>query len=103
MKVITCGGCGFPSLSDHMKTENHVRNVVIKLENCHLPGTSNPVHEHGGVYGASQVHLDQATGSSSSKTPPQSAVHILDHKANMEVMLVSFLVEKNLSFTLAGN
>ena len=49
-KVITCGGRGLPSLSDHMKTENHVRNVVIK-ENYRLPGTSYPVHEHGGMYG----------------------------------------------------
>ena len=46
-----------------MKTENHVRNVVIKLENYSLPGTSNPVHEHGGMYGAPPVYLDQATGS----------------------------------------
>ena len=38
MKVITYGGRGFPSLSDHMKTENHVRNVVIKVENYRLPG-----------------------------------------------------------------
>ena len=49
-KVVTYGGCGFPSLSDHMKTENHVRNVVIK-ENYRLPGTSYPVHGHGGMYG----------------------------------------------------
>ena len=35
-KVMTCGGRGFPSLSDHMKTENHVRNVVITLENYSL-------------------------------------------------------------------
>ena len=100
MKVITYGGCGFPSLSDHMKAENHV--VVIKLEHYCLPGTGNPVHEHGGMYSAPPVYLDQVMGSSSSKTPPQSAVHILDRKANMEVMLVSFLAEKNLSFTLAG-
>ena len=83
-KVITYGGRGFLSLSDHIETENHIRNVVIKLENYRLPGTSNPVHEHGGMYGAPPVYLDQATGSSSSKTPPQSAVHILDRKANME-------------------
>ena len=63
MKVITYGGRGFPSLSDHMKTENHVRNVVITLENYSLPGTSNPVYEHGGMYGAPPVYLDQATGS----------------------------------------
>ena len=51
---------------------------------------------------APPVYLDQATGSSSSKPPPQSAVHILDRKANMEAMLVSFLAEQNLLFTLAG-
>ena len=101
-KVITYGGCGFPSLSDHMKTENHVHNVVIKLKNYRLPGTSNPVHEQGGMYSTPAVYLDQATGSSSLKTPPQSAVHILDHNANMEAMVVSFLAEKRLSFILAG-
>ena len=101
MKVITYGGRGFPSLSDHMKTENHVHNV-IKLKNYRLPGTSNPVHEQGGMYGTPAVYLDQATGLSSLKTPPQSAVHILDHKANMEAMVVSFLAEKSLSFILAG-
>ena len=101
-KVITYGGRGFPSLSDHMKTENHVHNVVIKLKNYRLPGTSNPVHEQGGMYGTPAVYLDQATGLSSLKTPPQSDVHILDHKANMEAMVVSFLAEKSLSFILAG-
>ena len=101
-KVITYDGCGFPSLSDHIKTENHVRTVVIKLENYCLPGTSNPIHEHGGMYGAPLIYLDQVMGSSSSKTPPHSAVHILDCKANMEVMLESFLAEKYVSFTLAG-
>ena len=46
MKVITYCGRGFPSLSDHMKTESHVHNVVIKLKNYCLPGTSKSVHEH---------------------------------------------------------
>ena len=101
-KAIKYVGRGFLSLSDYMKTENHIHNVVIKLENYHLPGTSNPVHEHGGMYGAPPVYLDQTAGSSSSKTPPQSAVDILDRKTNMEVVLVSFLEEKNLSITLAG-
>ena len=93
-KVITYGGRGFLLLSDLMKTENYICNVVIKLENYRLPGTNNPVHEHSGMYGAPPVYLDEATGSSSSKTPTQSAVHILDHKANMEAMVVSFLAKK---------
>ena len=70
-KVVTYGGCGFPSLSDHMKTDNHVRNVVIKLENYRLPATNNPFHEHGGMYDAPPVYLDQVMGSSLSKAPPQ--------------------------------
>ena len=83
-----------------MKTQKHVKAVVAKLLSSRLPGASNPSDEHDGMYGIAPVYSE---GDAAPKpVKEKTAVHILDRRANLEAMLLAFLVELNMPFTAAG-
>ena len=64
-----------------------------------LPGVSDPV-ESNFMYGAPPAFFEAPKAKSTTAFRP--SVHISDRKANMEAMLVAFLAEKSLPFTMAG-
>ena len=63
-----------------------------------IPGASDPDKKNW-LYGLSAVY-------SSQQHEPQhnqrSIVHLLERVANFEVMLVAFIAEKNLLFSISG-
>ena len=61
-------------------------------------GASDPDKEDG-LYGLSAVYLGQQHELQHNQ---RSIVHLLDRVANFEVMLVAFIAEKNLSFSISG-
>ena len=79
---------GIVRITDHLKTQGHVAKFIDEKENCLLPGVTDPV-QAGHTYGAPPAYFDTAARPSPAK--PRSSVHILDRKANMEALLVSFL------------
>ena len=96
--LLTYGNKGIKSITNHLSTAKHVKNVVAKLMTTLLPGASNP--DADGTYGIAPVYSDGDSVPKPSQVP--TAVHILDRVANMEAMLISFLAERNLSFTDAS-
>ena len=54
------------------------------------------------IYGAPPVYCEASTSPSNTPdVPPTPTVHILDKVANMESIVVAFLAEHSLSFTLS--
>ena len=92
---VTYGSSGVKILVDHMKTKKHVSRVAMELENTRLPGTKESSSD---VYGAPAAYHDAP---SSSRVAPKTSVHVLDRVANMEAMLVGFLAEHSLSFSMS--
>ena len=90
-------GCG--NLMDHLKAKKHDKKVAIASENLRLPGTSDPLAKDK-MYCAPPGYYDIP---STSHVPPKTSVHQSDRITNMEVMLVGFLAEKSLSFSLSGS
>lgn len=93
---ITYGGSGRTMLLDHLKTKKHVRRVVTALENMCLPGTTTDTSSSS--YGAPAAYHDAPP---SSREIPKPVVHELDRVANMEAMLVGFMAEHSLSFSMS--
>ena len=90
--LIKYGNCRLPAITDHIKTEAHLRKDIVRLMTPQIPGVSDP-DEEDGLYGLSAVYSGQ-------QHEPQryqrSIVHLLDRVANFEAMLVVFIAEKNI-------
>lgn len=86
------------TFTDHFKTSKHITAVIAKNMSTRLPG-ANTSDEHGGTYGVAPVYSQSCT------TPiiEKQAVHILDRVSNLEAMLLAFIAEYNLPFTVAGS
>ena len=95
----TQGGLG--TIKQHVKRLKQLKNLTALLGKQQIfPGASIPEAANV-MYGAPPVYCEAST--SPSGTPdmlPTPTVHILDRVANMEAMVVAFLAEQSLSFTL---
>ena len=96
--LIKYGNRGLPAITDHIKTKAHLRKVIVRLTTPRIPEVSDPDKEDG-LFGLSSVY-------SGHQHEPQrnqrSTVHLRDRVANFEAMLVAFIAEKNLSFSISG-
>ena len=88
---------GLPAISDHIKTKAHLRKVIVQLMTPRIPGASDPDKENG-LYGLSAVYSGQQHEPQHNQ---RSIVHLLERVANFEVMLVAFIAEKNLLFSIS--
>ena len=96
--LIKYGNRGLPAITDHIKTKAHVRKVIVRLKAPRIPGASDPDKEDG-LYGLSAFYSGQQHELQRNQ---RSIVHLLDRVANFEAMLVAFIAEKNLSFSISG-
>ena len=96
--LIKYGNHGIPAITYHFKTKAHLRKVIVRLTTPRIPGASDPDKEDG-LYGLSAVYSGQQHEPQRNQ---RSIVHLLDRVANFEAMLVAFIAEKNLSFSISG-
>ena len=96
--LIKYGNRGLPAITDDIRTKAHLRKVVVRLTTPRIPGASDPDKEDG-LYGLSLGYSDQQHEPQRNQ---RSIVHLLDRVANFEAMLVAFIAEKNLSFSISG-
>ena len=96
---LSYGNRGLPALTDHVKTRKHYSRVIERIENYKIPCASEPIDDE--MYGAPPAffHGDKKY---KSRTPVLPSVHLIDQISNMEAMLVAFLAEKSLPFSMAG-
>ena len=96
--LIKYGNRGLPAITDNIKTIAHLRKVIVRLTTPRIPEASDPDKEDG-LYGLSAIY-------SGDQHEPQrnqrSIVHLLNRVADFEAMLVTFIAEKNLSFSISG-
>ena len=100
--MITYFEGGLGTIKAHLETLKHFRCVTALAKNLLLPGTTIDVRKT--MYSAPPTYYNDkdalsATASSSFKP----SVHMLDRVANMEAMLVAFIAEHSLSFSLSEN
>ena len=95
--LIKYGNHGLPAITDHIKTKAHLRKVIVRLTTPRIPGASDPDKEDG-LYGLSAVYSGQQHELQHNQ---RSIVHLLERVANFEVMLVAFIAEKNLLFSIS--
>ena len=92
---------GLGNIRQHLRTFRHVKNIASSIDKQQLlPGASMPEAANM-MYGVPAVY-DTALATTTETTPkimPQ--VHILDRVANMEAMVVAFIAEHNLSFSVS--
>ena len=93
---IKYGSTGVKAILDHLKAKKHVRNVVTEMENSRLPGVEEPRSDV--TYGAPKAYFDAPP---TTCVPPKTSVHIMDRVANFEAMLVGFIAENSLSFSMS--
>ena len=96
--LIKYGNHGLPAISDYIKTKAHLRKVIVWLMTSQIPGASDPDKEDG-LYGLKAVYSGQQHESQHNQ---RSIVHLLGRVANFEAMLVAFIAEKSLSFSISG-
>ena len=75
--------------------------VTAASGNQMLLGVKDPSNE---MYGAPTAYYGDTSSASASSpaVPPKPSVHVLERVANMEVMVVRFIAENSLSFSLSG-
>lgn len=95
-RLINYGTSGVKAITDHMKSKDHIRKVIESLGNNRLPGATDPVPD--AMYGVCPVYSGAAPPRA---VPPKPSVHILDRVANFEAMLVAFIAEHSLPFSIA--
>ena len=96
--LIKYGNRGLPAITDHIKTKAHLKKVIVQSVTPRIPGPSDPDKDDG-LYGLSAVYSGQQHEPQRNQ---RSIVHLLDRVANFEAMLVAFIAEKNLSFSISG-
>ena len=96
---ISYGNRGLPALTDHVKTRKHYSRVIERIENYKIPCASEPIDDE--MYGAPPAFFHGDTNYKS-RTPVLPLVHLIDRISNMEAMLIAFLAEKSLLFSMAG-
>ena len=96
---ISYGNRGLPALTDHVKTRKHYSRVIERIENYKIPCAIEPIDDE--MYGASPAFFHGDTNYKS-RTPVLPSVHLIDRISNVEAMLVAFLAEKSLPFSMAG-
>ena len=102
--LIRYGNRGLPAITDHIKTKTRKRSlfdlkkVIVRLTTPQIIGSSDPDKAEG-LYGLSAVYLGQQHERQRNQS---SIVHLRDRVANFEAMLVAFIAEENLSFTISG-
>ena len=95
---ISFGNKGLPALTDHVKTQKHSR-VIERIGNYKIPCASEPIDDE--MFGAPPAFFHGDTNYKS-RTPVLPSVHLIDLITNMEGILVAFLAEKSLPFSMAG-
>ena len=96
---ISYGNRGLPAITDHVKTQKHYSRVIERIENYKIPCASEPIDDE--MYGAPPAFFHGDTNYKS-RAPVLPSVHLIDRISNMEAMLVAFLAEKSLPFSMAG-
>ena len=100
--LITYFECGLGTIKAHLETLKHFRCVTALAKNLLLPGTTIDVRKI--MYGAPPTYYnDKGALSTTASSPFKPSVHVLDRVANMETMLVAFIAEHSLSFSLSEN
>ena len=93
------GGLG--TIKQHVQQLKHLIYLSALLGKQQIPGASMPEAANV-MYGAPPVYCEASTSPSNTlDVPPTPTVHILDRVANMETMVVVFLAEHSLLFTLS--
>ena len=90
---------GVHTLLNHLQTYKHFVAVNSLKKNQSLPGALLP---RSLTYGLPPAYADIDTSSPSTNvvTPQPTSVHILDRLVQTEAMLVSFIAEHSLSFSI---
>ena len=93
---------GVRTLLNHLQTYSHFVTVNSPKKNQSLPGALLP---RSLTYGLPPAYADIDTSSSSTNvvTPQPTSVHILDILVQTEAILVSFIAEHSLSFSITGS
>ena len=93
-----------PCIKDHMETKGHL-SKVLDLHNVHLlPSQSDPMNAKYGlspVFGLSTQTVSTRLADDTQTNDIRPMVHINDSVVNMEAMLVAFITERNLSFSIS--
>ena len=96
--LIKYGNRGLPAITNDVKTKAHLRKAVVRLTTPRIPGASD-LDKEDELYGLSTFYSGQEHEPQRNQ---RSIVPLLDRVANFEVMLVVFIAEKNLSFSISG-
>ena len=89
---------GLPVITDNIKTTAHLRKVIVRSMTPRISGASDPDKDNG-LYGLSAVYSGQQREPQHNQ---RSIVHLLDRVDNFEAMLIAFVAQKNLSFSIFG-
>ena len=90
------------TIKQHVQQLKHLKNLNALLGKQQIIPGSSMAEAANVMYGAPPVHFEASTSPSNTPdVPPTPTVHILDRVANMEAMVVVFLAEHSLSFTLS--
>ena len=93
-------GC-VQSITNHLKTQKHFKNLGDLYNTLTIPGASVPVNE---MYGAPSLFygdVDDQPSASTNSAPSRPAVHVLHRTANFEAMIVGFIAEHSLSLSIS--
>ncbi|GBN74865.1 hypothetical protein AVEN_211310-1 [Araneus ventricosus] len=96
-KELIYGSRGFSALAKHMESRKHADAVEARQKNVPLPGAGG--YNSDISYGLHPMFKGCLTASVNSFS--QQLVPLADRIANSEAMLLGFLAEKSLSFSLA--
>ncbi|GBO26396.1 DNA helicase INO80 [Araneus ventricosus] len=96
-KELIYGSRGFSALAKHMESRKHADAVEARQKNVPLPGAGG--YNSDISYGLHPMFKGCLTASENSFS--QQLVPLADRIANSEAMLLGFLAEKSLSFSLA--
>ena len=96
----TQGGLG--TIKQYVQWLKHLKNFSALLgKQQNIPGPSMPEAAND-IYGAPPVYCEASTSPSNTPdVPPTTTLHILHRVTNMEAMVIAFLAEHSLSFTIS--
>lgn len=99
-KDILYGNRGFLCISNHLKSTKHTSLLKVRQNNFLLPGSSNLENdEKNSEYGLHPMfHSMKVTAT---KTAPESLTPLADRVTNSQAMVISFIAEKSLAFSIA--
>ena len=97
-KIINYSNRGLIALTDHIKSKSHVDKYILHKTNFNIPGAPSNLESSYGLHPMYSQYVQ------TEKAPTASSnVAICDRKAHMEAMVLAFVAEKSLSFSMAAD